>query len=66
MMVKVEELQRRLQEAIDHAHYKINEAQELLRKPDLSVEEVLSVSRVLDQLAAIDSTGGPASYGCVG
>ncbi len=59
-------LQKRLQEAIAHAHFKIDQAQKLLAKPRLEVEDLQSVSRVIDQLAAITSAGPVASYDCVG
>jgi hypothetical protein len=59
-------LQERFQKAVEHAHFKIDQAQKLLEKPGLEVEDLQSISRVLDQLASISSTAVVASYDCVG
>jgi hypothetical protein len=66
LMIDKQSLQNRLKEAADHAQYKIQQAQQLLEKPNLSIEEMQSVSRVIDHLASVRSTAHLASYDCVG
>lgn len=66
-MVDREQLRQRLKDAADHAQFKIDQANKLLDKPTLDVEEIQGISRVLDQLRSISSgPGSVATFDCVG
>jgi len=66
-MVEKTKLQAALKAAADHAQFKIAQAQSLLEKPSLEVDELQGISRVVDQLKAVSSAPDKvASYDCVG
>lgn len=65
-MIDRTKLQKKLQKAADHAQARIAAAQKLLEKPNIDIEDLQGITRVLDQVMRISPSQPVATFECVG